>query len=176
MITASHELRSAIAAGRGEAAVERGEALRGDVLDVAAALGEGVDLARIGIEADHLVALLGEGHRQRQPHIPQPHDSDLHARQCRERGYLPLDFSLPWSCLSCPAGSGRAADQVVDVAGRRRPPSATSLEAVAVDRRQVADHRRGVDPDQRLEPVDVVGRDADGDRDRPCSSRSPTGQ
>ena len=158
------------AAGRGQAAVERGEPLRGDVLDVAPVLGEGIDLARIGIEADDLVALLGEGDRKRKPHIPQPHDSYLHARKCRDAATCRWISSCP--VLSRPARHA-AADDVVDVepAGRR---GRDLPEAGAVDGGQVPDHRRRVHPEHLLQRVDVVGLDAD--RDRPALARHLAGR
>jgi hypothetical protein len=73
-----------IAAGRVEAPVEGGEPLGGHVLDVATALGEGIHLARVRVESDYLVALLREGHGQRQADVPEPHDANIHAPQCRE--------------------------------------------------------------------------------------------
>ena len=62
--------------GRAEAVAERREAGVRDVLDVAAALVQRLDLAGVGVEPDHIVASLGEGDGQRQPDVPQPDDPD----------------------------------------------------------------------------------------------------
>ena len=58
----------------------------GDVLDVAAALVQRLDLALVGVEADHLVARLGEGDGERQPDVAEPDDPDLHRQQSRSAG------------------------------------------------------------------------------------------
>src|SRR6266480_3487245 len=55
------------------------------------------------------------------------------------------------------------ADQVVDEEPARGC-GGHGDEPVGVDGGQVADHGGGVDADQALEPVDVVGADADRDR------------
>jgi hypothetical protein len=47
-------------------------------------LGKGVDLPRIGIEPDDVVTLLGEGHGQREPDIPKPHEANFYAPRVRE--------------------------------------------------------------------------------------------
>ena len=68
-----------------EAVAKRRQGGVGDVLDVAAALAEGLDLARVDVEADDLVAGLGEGYGERQPDVAEPDDPDLHRRECRCR-------------------------------------------------------------------------------------------
>ena len=56
----------------------------GHVLDVAASLAEALDLARVDVEADDLVAGLGKSDRQRQPDIAEPDDSNLHCGNSRD--------------------------------------------------------------------------------------------
>ena len=53
-----------------------GDALAGDVLDVALAPADGLDLPLIDVEADHRKALLAEGQGQRQAHVTQAADAD----------------------------------------------------------------------------------------------------
>jgi len=48
----------------------------GHVLDGARAATQPLDPVRVGIDADHREARLGERHGQRQPHVPQPDDAD----------------------------------------------------------------------------------------------------
>ena len=48
----------------------------GHVLDGARAATQPLDPVRVGIDADHREARLGERHGQRQPHVPQPDHAD----------------------------------------------------------------------------------------------------
>src|SRR6185437_5811922 len=54
----------------------RPQPLWGNVLDVRIAGSQLPGLAWIGVHSDHIAALLGEGHRKRQPHIAEPDDAD----------------------------------------------------------------------------------------------------
>ena len=56
------------------------QALGGDVLDVADALLDRRDSARVDIEADHVVTGLGKRDAQRNAHVPQSDDSYRHMR------------------------------------------------------------------------------------------------
>ena len=38
----------------------------------------------VDIDADDVVALLGEGHGQWKPNVTEPHDADPHAAQCTD--------------------------------------------------------------------------------------------
>jgi hypothetical protein len=71
--------------GRPEAIAERRQALVVDVLDLAAARVDAVDRALIDVDSDDLVAGFGERDGQRQPHVAEPDDPDLHPRQFRRR-------------------------------------------------------------------------------------------
>src|SRR3954452_4043351 len=52
-----------------------------DVLDVAIAPFEALDLARVGVETDHVVPRLAEGDGKRQADVAEADDSDLHRRE-----------------------------------------------------------------------------------------------
>ena len=45
---------------------------------------EPLDLAGVDVDADDVVALLGEGHGEWKPHVTEPHDADPHAAQCTD--------------------------------------------------------------------------------------------
>jgi hypothetical protein len=54
---------------------------------VAAAGVDAVDLAPVGVETDHIVPGFAEGHCQRQAHVAEPDDADLHlCRHARTTG------------------------------------------------------------------------------------------
>ena len=53
---------------------------RFDVLDVALALVDGLDLGRVDVQAQHVHTRAGELQRERQPHVTQTHDRDIHVR------------------------------------------------------------------------------------------------
>jgi hypothetical protein len=57
---------------------DRREALVAHILHGAAALVDLRHAALVDVDAEHLVAGLGEGDRERQPHIAQPDDPDSH--------------------------------------------------------------------------------------------------
>src|SRR6476659_1890811 len=82
---------------RSQAVDERREGVIADVLDVAAAFAQRLDLAWVGIEADHLVAGLGEGHGERQPDVAEPDDSDLHWGEFRHGQGLDRVRQLPYA-------------------------------------------------------------------------------
>ena len=63
---------------RPQAPFERRDRGVGDVLDVAAAGVDPVDLAAVGVEADDVVPGLGKGHREWQAHVAKSDDADLH--------------------------------------------------------------------------------------------------
>ncbi len=69
-----------VAAGGVQQAGDRLQALGGDVLDVALAALERGDLALVGVDADDLVALLGDGYRQGEAYVPESDDSRFHGR------------------------------------------------------------------------------------------------
>ena len=56
----------------------RRQPLGGDVLDVGLPGADGRDLGVVDVDGDDVLARLGEGHRQRQPHVAQSDDSDRH--------------------------------------------------------------------------------------------------
>ena len=89
-------LELGVVARRLELAAERSQRLVGDVLDVAAAGGERLDLARVGVEADHLVTHLGESDREGQADVAEADNPDLHGRDTRPR---PGRCSAPCTAL-----------------------------------------------------------------------------
>jgi hypothetical protein len=58
-----------------------------DVLDVGHAAIEPLDLAGVDVDADDVVALLGEGHGKRQPDIAEPHDAHPHGAAVYDGGW-----------------------------------------------------------------------------------------
>ena len=78
-----------MARGRPQALAQRCEQLGGDVLDVAAALVDRLDLALVRVEADHLVALARKGDGQWKSYVSESDDSDLHARDSRSAACRP---------------------------------------------------------------------------------------
>ena len=79
MITASQMARSAWWVVGAQALAERRQRGAGDVLDVALAALEALDLSRIGVEADDFVAGLGKRNGERQADVAESDDSDLHS-------------------------------------------------------------------------------------------------
>ena len=63
-----------MARGGAQAIAQRREGRVGDVLDVALAFAEGGDLARVEVEADHLVAGLGEGDGEGEADVTESDD------------------------------------------------------------------------------------------------------
>ena len=78
MIRALQEARSAWRGVARSRSPSGSRAELGDVLDVAAPFVEGVDLALVGVEADHLVARLREGDGEGETYVSESYDSDLH--------------------------------------------------------------------------------------------------
>ncbi len=66
-----------------------------------------LDLALVGVEADHLVPRLGKGDGERQADVSEPHDPDLHRRSVGGRDCRLDAVSKP----------GRSAAQGVGQAG-----------------------------------------------------------
>ena len=63
---------------RRQAVADRGEAVVADILDAAVALREELDGPGVDVEADDVVARLGERDRERQADVPEPDDPDPH--------------------------------------------------------------------------------------------------
>jgi hypothetical protein len=51
---------------------------------VGLAAAEPLDLAGVDVDADDVVALLGEGDSQWKSHVAEAHDADPHAAQCTD--------------------------------------------------------------------------------------------
>jgi hypothetical protein len=74
-------LRQVGVARRGaHASADRAQAVGRDILDVAVPGVDGRDLARVRVEADHLVAGLGELHGKGEPDVAESDDPYLHGR------------------------------------------------------------------------------------------------
>ncbi len=71
-----HRRELGIVGGCGKAVGLGGlDLLRRNAVDVGAALGQGVDLARVDVEARHLEFLLAVEQSQREPNVSQPDDA-----------------------------------------------------------------------------------------------------
>jgi hypothetical protein len=81
-----------VATGGVQVVTRRAKAVVRHILDLALAPADRGHAPRIGVDACHLVALLGERQGQWQPHIPEAHDADLHglARGVAREGGAPL--------------------------------------------------------------------------------------
>ena len=79
---------------REEAVRHRGEPLGRDILDIALPSLQGADLARVDVDPHHVVARLAKGDRERQAHVPESDDSDVHGASLSRVG----------GRLDCPIG------------------------------------------------------------------------
>ena len=120
----------------------------GDVLDVAAATAQALDLGLVGVESDDLVPGLGEGDRQRQADVSEADDPYLHGSHSRTtaenlRNRVPK-YRKPANCALAPFGCSDlpnriGADEEDLLAGYQRHQRGPSSRLVfRLSRRQVA--------------------------------------
>src|SRR6267378_2038215 len=132
-----------------------GDAIARDVLDVAVALLDRVNLPPIDVEADDREALLAEGQRQRQPYVTQPTDPDhrvLRQDLVEQRRLVDLKHSpLPQPALSGPQGRRPSGQPPCPIAGKlaiahgvRRKSTAVNRRAGALPASSTAMHRAGL--------------------------------
>ena len=181
--------------GRLDAVGDGREALGGDVLDVGVAVADRADLARVGVEADDVVARLGEGDGERQAHVAEADDPDGHSaasvgKRPVRAARSPIRSAAPTarspsrqvirSRRTCAAGrrypprAMRSASTISPISPRRSP-AAPSPAGAAL--RRVADRWRalGGAHEPRVDAHVVWGRARRG-RTRRRPDRRPCGR